>query len=195
MPLNLKLLNSAWQYHMLQMFRIHGTMTLCCVWFPLHDGGKVLKLCCLVLDVLHALVIITRLNVLQVFQLRYRSMIDLHWSQTLLCERYIKQFFLFHYSDPWTYYVRILVVKDWLDKFLKKTLSISFWLLFQVGPQDHTTLSSVSWQMVPGRSVALVFLVEPSILHSTIILGMRNWVKQRKLQQHKKCCPKFNSVQ
>jgi len=59
----------------------------------------VLKLCCLVLDVLHALVIITGLNVLQVFQLRYRSMIDLHWSQTLLCERYIKQVFLFHYSE------------------------------------------------------------------------------------------------
>lgn len=81
---------------MLQMFRIHGTMTLCCVRFALHDGRK---LCCLVLDVLHAL-IITGLNVLQVFQLRYcRSMIDLHWSQTLLCERYIKQFFLFHYSE------------------------------------------------------------------------------------------------
>jgi hypothetical protein len=87
-----------------------------------------------------------------------------------------------------------LVVKDWLDKFLKKALSIWFWLLCQVGPQDHTTLSSVSWQMVPG-SVALVFMVESSILHSTIILGMRNWVTQRKLQQHKKCCPKFNSVQ
>jgi len=99
MPLNFKLLNSAWQYHMLQMFRIHGTMTLCCVRFALHDGRKVLKLCCLVLDVLHALVIITGLNVLQVFQLRYRSMIDLHWSQTLLCERYIKQVFLFHYSE------------------------------------------------------------------------------------------------
>ncbi len=99
MPLNLKLLNSAWQYHMLQMFRIHGTMTLCCVRFPLHDGGKVLKLCCLVLDVLHALVIIKGLNVLQVFQLRHRSLINLHWSQTLLCQRYIKQFFLFHYSE------------------------------------------------------------------------------------------------
>jgi hypothetical protein len=23
----------------------------------------------------------------------------LHWSQTLLCKRYIKQFFLFHYSE------------------------------------------------------------------------------------------------
>jgi hypothetical protein len=99
MPMNLKLLNSAWQYHMLQMFRIHGTMTLCYVRFALHDGRKVLKLCCLVLDVLHAL-IITGLNVLQVFQLPYRSMIDLHWSQTLLCERYIKQtFILFHYSE------------------------------------------------------------------------------------------------
>jgi hypothetical protein len=61
----------------------------------LKKGAKVMLLGV----VLHALVIITGLNVLQVFQLRYRSMIDLHWSQTLLCERYIKQLFLFHYSE------------------------------------------------------------------------------------------------
>ncbi len=95
----------------------------------------------------------------------------------LCCVKDIKSsFFLFHYSEAMNILRQDIGCQTLAWQISKENFIYLILAAFaRVGPQDHTTLSSVSWQMVPG-SVALVFMVEPSILHSTIILGIRNWV-------------------